>query len=187
MSVKALLPIVGVGSAFALLRLAVARKPRVVTPASAAGAAHPTGKVGGLGEPTALEPLPGAAPLAPDFWNAAPEPRASSDVAGPEPRGALTGLGDLKAYAEPAGDGEAPPRSSWPHAARSGEKQRRDKDGWGAEWLARATQASSDGSGEVDDPAEIPADSLSMISEASRHAASFDPFEADAPSERERP
>lgn len=50
----------------------------------------------------------------------------------------------------------------------------------GARWLARATQ-SPEGE-ELDDrndPAEIAADSLSMISEASRAAAGHDPSDAD--------
>lgn len=49
-----------------------------------------------------------------------------------------------------------------------------DPEDLSAEWLTRATEApagvDSNGFG-VDDPAEIPADSMSMVSEASRHAA----------------
>ncbi|HTV18447.1 MAG TPA: hypothetical protein VMG12_07245 [Polyangiaceae bacterium] len=51
-----------------------------------------------------------------------------------------------------------------------------------AEWLTRATEAplaARDGAFDLDDPAEIPADSMSMISEASRHAAALDPEELD--------
>jgi hypothetical protein len=49
-----------------------------------------------------------------------------------------------------------------------------------ATWLARATQSlTAPTSGEVDDPAEIAADSISMVSEASRHAARPDPSEFD--------
>lgn len=42
-------------------------------------------------------------------------------------------------------------------------------------WLARATQTHAAGTEEIDDPAEIAADSMSMISEASRSAADVDP------------
>lgn len=45
-----------------------------------------------------------------------------------------------------------------------------------ATWLARATQSGSGhASTELDDPAEIAADSMSMVSEASRLAAGADP------------
>lgn len=53
-----------------------------------------------------------------------------------------------------------------------------------ATWLARATQSSTSLSeAEVDDPAEIAADSISMVSEASRLAAGADPsgFEDSPP------
>jgi hypothetical protein len=49
-----------------------------------------------------------------------------------------------------------------------------DTDDLRAEWLTRATEAPTFHSfGDVDDPAEIAADSMSMISEASRNAAAF--------------
>jgi hypothetical protein len=54
-------------------------------------------------------------------------------------------------------------------------------------WLARATQSGmGQGSAEIDDPAEIAADSMSMVSEASRLAAGADPsgFEDSPPSQR---
>jgi hypothetical protein len=45
-----------------------------------------------------------------------------------------------------------------------------------ATWLARATQSPDpNGPSDVDDPAEIAADSMSMVSEASRLAAGADP------------
>ena len=48
-------------------------------------------------------------------------------------------------------------------------------------WLARATETGSGDSGDdVDDPAEIAADSLSMVSEASRAAAGGDPHGFDS-------
>ena len=56
-----------------------------------------------------------------------------------------------------------------------------------ATWLARATQSGTgQGSIEIDDPAEIAADSMSMVSEASRLAAGADPsgFEDSPPTER---
>ena len=55
-----------------------------------------------------------------------------------------------------------------------------------AEWLARATEAppADDAAPgfDTDDPAEVPADSLSMISQASRSAAAFD---GEAPEDEE--
>jgi hypothetical protein len=48
-----------------------------------------------------------------------------------------------------------------------------DTDDLGAQWVARATR-SDDVLDDLNDPAEIPADSVSMISEASRSAASAD-------------
>lgn len=56
-----------------------------------------------------------------------------------------------------------------------------------ATWLARATQSGTGPSStEVDDPAEIAADSMSMVSEASRLAAAADPsgFEDSPASQR---
>jgi hypothetical protein len=53
-----------------------------------------------------------------------------------------------------------------------------------ATWLARATQSSDPNApSDVDDPAEIAADSMSMVSEASRLAAGADPsgFEDSPP------
>jgi hypothetical protein len=53
-----------------------------------------------------------------------------------------------------------------------------------ATWLARATQSSDpNATSDVDDPAEIAADSMSMVSEASRLAAGADPsgFEDSPP------
>lgn len=51
-----------------------------------------------------------------------------------------------------------------------------------ATWLARATQsATGQTSDEVDDPAEIAADSMSMVSEASRLAAAADPSGFEEP------
>jgi hypothetical protein len=52
-----------------------------------------------------------------------------------------------------------------------------------ATWLARATQSPTrPSSDDLDDPAEIAADSMSMVSEASRSAASADPSGFEEPS-----
>jgi hypothetical protein len=60
-------------------------------------------------------------------------------------------------------------------------------DSSGARWLARATQSpDGDEFDDLDDPAEIAADSMSMISEASRAAAGLDPADAAEGSEEER-
>jgi hypothetical protein len=60
-----------------------------------------------------------------------------------------------------------------------------DTDELGAQWLSRATRSDdAPGLDDTNDPAEIPADSGSMISEASRSAASADTAEAEEDSER---
>lgn len=60
-------------------------------------------------------------------------------------------------------------------------------DSSGARWLARATQSpDGDEFDDIDDPAEVAADSMSMISEASRAAAGLDPSELDESSDGER-
>lgn len=79
-------------------------------------------------------------------------------------------------------DGEEPrPASSQSYAAMED-----SDDASGARWLARATQ-SSDGDDDLearDDPAEVAADSMSMISEASRAAAGGEPSDEDELGER---
>jgi hypothetical protein len=66
------------------------------------------------------------------------------------------------------------------------ERESNDRDDLSADWLARATEAPIvEDAYDDDDPAEIPADSLSMISEASRYAAAqADDDDNDALSER---
>jgi hypothetical protein len=60
-------------------------------------------------------------------------------------------------------------------------------DSSGARWLARATQSpDGDEFDDLDDPAEVAADSMSMISEASRAAAGLDPSDVDEASEEDR-
>jgi hypothetical protein len=62
-----------------------------------------------------------------------------------------------------------------------------DTEDLSAEWLARATEAPAQGApsalDDIDDPAEIAADSLSMISDASRRAAQYDPDEPEPSSD----
>lgn len=89
--------------------------------------------------------------LTSDFWDAAPESSALPDSYG------------------------RPPAELEPYDAL-------DPEDLSAEWLTRATEApAAGGSGafDIDDPAEIAADSLSMISDASRHAAGRDIDELD--------
>ena len=63
-----------------------------------------------------------------------------------------------------------------------------DADDLGAQWLARATRADDmQGLNDMNDPAEIPAGSGSMISDASRSAASVDDSAANEDSERAAP
>lgn len=71
-------------------------------------------------------------------------------------------------------DGDDHPASSVGHDVL-------ESDAWsGGRWLARVTQAAdADGFDDLDDPAEIAADSVSMISQASRAAALREPEAAD--------
>jgi hypothetical protein len=169
MSVKNMLPIIGVGSAFALLGLAAARRQSTSSPERAPK--PPEGKrrsgVYARVEPgrqdTNAAQLDGeAVALTSEFWDAPPESYAvdSQTVQDTQTRPGV-----------------------------SPESYETDGDELTAEWLARATQAPAWGEGEgadADDPAEIAADSLSMISEASRHAAGFEHDDSDERSEDER-
>jgi hypothetical protein len=115
-------------------------------------------------QPDAADELPGVpVPLTSEFWDAAPESYAvDSQTVQDEPTRPGVSGGAYDEY---------------------------DRDGLTAEWLARATQAPSweeVEAGDADDPAEIAADSLSMISEASRHAAAFEFDEADELSDEDR-
>lgn len=157
MTVKNLLPIIGVGSAAALVGLVASRRSvaRNANADHGTGArARPSGIVARSGGALDAEQSAGA-PLVPEeFWNA-PEPSSRFDEA---------------AFA------------NTPSVALIEE----DGDDLGADWLARATATDdaalyTDGD---DDPAEVAADSLSMISDASRYAATSPSDDADPNSER---
>jgi len=145
MSVKNMLPIIGVGSAAALIGLVASRRAASRADASSTSKQRPSGIVarrsGHAASSHALPELPDAPHGLPSgFWDAAPE--STGDVA--ESR---------------------PPRYVLERDESS------DRDDLSADWLARATQAPLAADDESDDPAEIAADSLSMISDASRRAA----------------
>jgi hypothetical protein len=89
------------------------------------------------------------------------------------------------------------PVAFWDAAELDGDEQRPassasypmmdSEDSSGARWLARATQSpDGDEFDDLDDPAEVAADSMSMISEASRAAARLDPSDAEESSDGER-
>jgi hypothetical protein len=169
MSVKTLLPIVGVGSAFAIIGLATARRrsnervardgvrePRLasgVHPRVALDADVRDGDREGEGDAAFA-----GVPLTREFWDAAPDSYS------------LT---------------EEPSRPAVPLEAYDTV----DTEDLTAEWLTRATQAPGlrDTFDEADDPAEIPADSQSMISAASRHAATFEPDDVEPESDVDVP
>lgn len=142
MSVKTVLPILGVGSAFAIYGLTRARR-RSPGADSVAPPARPSGiheRVGHASDADlSVEPVA----LGSEFWDAAPESELAEDATRP--------------------------------SVSSESYDSIDTDDLTAEWLTRATEAPAagvDAEGfSVDDPAEIPVDSVSMISDASRHAA----------------
>jgi hypothetical protein len=158
MSVKSLLPIFGVGSAVALLGLAAARRH-----SNQRAARLSEQRLGSGVHPRVIlddegpfDPAFAAAPLTSEFWDAEP-------VSYP--------LSEHSAGASLDADDSL------------------DSEDLTAEWLARATQAPAiddpSDADYVDDPAEIAADSLSMISDASRRAAAFEPDEPEPSSEYE--
>ena len=152
MSVKNMLPIIGVGSAAALIGLVASRRSASNGAANSTSRQRPSGiTVRHGGSSDALEELPAPNGLPQGFWDAAPESTPYVD--------------DRAPYAD---------ESVSSRLVREREESS-DRDDLTAEWLARATQASSSlddaAEGDADDPAEIPADSLSMISDASRYAA----------------
>ena len=151
MSVKNMLPIIGVGSAAALIGLVASRRSASNGAANSTSRQRPSGiTVRRGGSSDAPEELPAPNGLPQGFWDAAPESTPYVDERAP--------------YAD---------ESVSSRLVREREESS-DRDDLTAEWLARATQASSlDDAAEsdADDPAEIPADSLSMISDASRYAA----------------
>jgi hypothetical protein len=163
MSAKTILPILGVGSAFAILGLAAARRKhgeRIaregVRERRLESGTHPRVALDGDADDVAFTP----APLTSEFWDAAPESSAILE------------------------------QSSRPGASLDS-YDAIDTEDLSAEWLARATEAPAladePGSDDADDPAEIPADSLSMISDASRRAAAFDDDDEDPSSGYELP
>lgn len=153
MSVKTMLPLLGVGSAFAIVGLAAARRRGAHPAASESPRSQRERQPSGvhprvtLDEPEG-EPALDAPALTSDFWDAAPE--SSSLVESQRP------ASDPESY------------------------DAVDPEDLTAEWLTRATQAPPMDGFEGDDPAEIPADSISMISDASRHAAALDIEALDA-------
>jgi hypothetical protein len=170
MSVKSMLPIIGVGSAAALIGLVASRRSasHVVANPTPARTQRPSGitvrrsgddsSSGELDEPpTAPHGLPQG------FWDATPE--STSD----------------------GSDGSGGVDSTTTRYAPEREDPN-ERDGLTADWLARATQAPAledAAEDDYDDPAEIAADSLSMISDASRHAAiQADDDDVDTLSER---
>lgn len=167
MSVKSLLPILGVGSAVALLGLAAARRQRNHN-------GNPLGTRGrrlesGVHPRVALDDVDGEEPVAlgSEFWDAAPESYSFME--------------------------QAPESFSPMHTpARAGSPAEETYDAIDTEdltgaWLARATEAPAGGDDEIDDPAEIPVDSMSMISDASRRAAGYQIDELEPTSEHESP
>jgi hypothetical protein len=144
------IPIVAAGVALAMVKLASLRRAPHLTPAHAprprVSAAHgaPDTSDGRLAStPGVLSQGPGSTTVLPiAFWDAASE-QIEDDEAPITPR-----VKD----ARDTYDSIAP-------------------EDLGVEWLSRATEAFDVGEGSEDDPAEIAADSRSMISEATRFAA----------------
>ena len=104
--------------------------------------------------------------LTQDFWDVPPDSVASARSEGPRPHAPYDVEADvLEGY------------------------DSLDAEDSTARWLARATESASDEDRGrdfvLDDPAEVPADSMSMISDASRRAATFDLTEAEPPSDYE--
>jgi hypothetical protein len=160
MSVKTMLPLLGVGSAFAILGLCAARRParsalgRGLEPREQRmqSGVHPRVS---LDDADAAELAALAPELTSDFWDASPDSSLLPDSYGRPPS-------EIEAY------------------------DALDPEDLSAEWLTRATEAPArSGLGELDldDPAEIAADSMSMISDASRHAAALDLDDLDEPDE----
>lgn len=149
MSVKTMLPLIGVGSAFAILGLCAARRPAKLAVDGSGLEPRAHRMQSGVHPRVSLDEADGtelaafAPELASDFWDAPPESYSQPDSYGRPPS-------EVEAY------------------------DALDPEDLSAEWLTRATEAPAGGRlGEfdLDDPAEIPADSISMISDASRRAA----------------
>ena len=147
MSVKTVLPILGVGSAFAIYGLARARRRSSETDAIAPRPpTRPSGVHERVGPASDVELEFEPLALGSEFWDAAPESELAEDATRP--------------------------------SVSSESYDTIDIEDLSAEWLTRATEApSAEASGDIldlDDPAEIAADSMSMISDASRRAATQD-------------
>jgi hypothetical protein len=167
MSVKKILPILGVGSAVALLGLAAVRRQR-----NHNGAALGTRErrmASGVHPRVTLDDVEGEAPvgLGSEFWDAAPESYSYMDQA-----------------AESVSPMNIPARAGAPSEETYDAIDTEDLTG---EWLARATEAPASRDDDTDDPAEIPVDSMSMISDASRRAAGYEIEELEATSDYEPP
>jgi hypothetical protein len=143
-----MLPLIGVGSAIAIFGLCAARRP--ARPSLDAGRERRMSsgvhpRVN-LNAEAEAELAAVAPELTSDFWDASPDSYALPESHGRPP-------GDIEAY------------------------DALDPEDLSAEWLTRATEAPAGADYaalDLDDPAEIPADSMSMISDASRHAAALD-------------
>jgi hypothetical protein len=161
MSVKKMLPVLGVGSAVALLGLAAVRRQRIHNDALGtrerrmASGVHPR---------VVLDDVDGEAPvsLESELWRAAPE----SD-----------------SLMERAPDSFSPMTPTRAGAPAEETYDALDTEDLTVEWLARATEAPASRDDDVDDPAEIPVDSISMISDASRRAAGYEIDELEPTSE----
>jgi hypothetical protein len=165
MSVKTMLPIIGVGSAFAILGLAAARRQASSERTPVPGGNRRSGVFARVepahhGASAELEGVP--VPLTSEFWDAPPESYA---------------VDSQTVQDDPGRPGV------------SHQSDDLDRDGLTDEWLARATQAPAWDrldEGDANDPAEIAADSLSMISDASRHAAGFGLDDSEDESDEDR-
>jgi hypothetical protein len=115
----------------------------------------------------ALDDIDGQAPVGLDneFWDAAPESYSFMEQAAES----------LSPMTTPARAG-APAEETYDAI---------DTEDLTGEWLARATEAPASRDDDVDDPAEIPVDSMSMISDASRRAAGYEIDEPEPNSDYE--
>jgi hypothetical protein len=150
MSVKTLLPIVAAGSALAIFGVARARRKSHPPNGSESSIVRRNSHIQALSprEEDGDSSTFAHVPLTRDFW-------------------------DGTSAAEPAPD-SVPVLSARPKMS-SEAYDALDTEDLSLEWLARATQAprfaEAGEADDADDPAEIPADSLSMVSDASRRAA----------------
>jgi hypothetical protein len=120
--------------------------------------------------------LPTEVTLTKAFWDSSAPDEPASFVGSTESDTFEAALEDAALAAQD--DENAAPTSRFSLDARDGDYALLEEDELTAAWLARATQTSDlpnvDIHTEDDDPAEVAADSLSMVSEASRAMASID-------------